>query len=364
MNSLYVGPLSAFIVTLLAMIALRPVAVAIDLIDKPGGRKTHDGEIPIVGGMAMFLGFAFGATYLPSSAGNAVSVLSAAAVLVTIGLLDDRFDLSPWARLPLQLIAPLIVFGGELATLRLSFGDPVGIGPIVVDPWFSIAVLVLLVAGAVNAFNMMDGMDGLAGTIALVGCLGIACLSAARGQEGALVFSLLISGVVCAFLVFNLPLNANRSIRCFMGDSGSTLLGFLLALLCLRISQQVDADSVSPMSLLWVVAMPIYELLWTMIRRIGRGQSPFRPDREHLHHLLLDAGVSVRATFLIYACIAGLLALVGILFDAFDAPDSLSFAAFVATGIGTVFSFYRAGLLARSLPLRLQRSPSRPHVQK
>jgi UDP-GlcNAc:undecaprenyl-phosphate GlcNAc-1-phosphate transferase len=347
--------LLAFGVTLLAMLALRPIAVVVDLLDKPGGRKTHYGEVPIVGGLAMFLGIAFGASMVPFPGAFGVSVFSAAALLVTVGLLDDRFDLSPWARLPLQLAAPLIVFGAGAGSLELTLGDPLGLGPITFEPWVSVVVLVVLVAGAVNAFNMMDGMDGLAGAVALVACFGIACISAASGQNGPLMLSLVVGGAICAFLVFNLPIQANRSIRCFMGDAGSTLLGFLLALMCLQLSQQPAGTAVSPMSVLWLVAMPIFELLWTMIRRVGRGQSPFRPDREHLHHLLLDSGISVRATFVIYVCVAVLLAFIGVLVDAYQISDSVAFSWFVVAGVFTVFCFYRAGTLARSLPTRYRR---------
>lgn len=354
-----VASFAAFGVTLLAMLALRPIAVAVQLLDRPGGRKTHHGDVPIVGGLAMFIGTALGFGFVSFPGEYGVSILLAAALLVTVGLLDDRFDLSPWVRLPLQLVAPLIVFGASAATLVITLGDPLGLGPIVFGPWISLVVLVLLVAGAVNAFNMMDGMDGLAGAVALVACLGLACLAAMTGQQGPLTMALVVAGSICAFLIFNLPAQFNRSIRCFMGDAGSTLLGYLLALLCLRLSQQPGAGSVSPMVVLWLVAMPIYELLWTMIRRISRGQSPFRPDREHLHHLLLDSGISVRATFVVYVCVVTLLATVGILLHAYEISDPVAFAWFVVIGIVTVFGFYRAGVLARSIPSRFQRTPYR-----
>jgi UDP-GlcNAc:undecaprenyl-phosphate/decaprenyl-phosphate GlcNAc-1-phosphate transferase len=353
---------ACFGVTLLAMLALRPLAIAVNLLDRPGGRKTHHGDVPIVGGLAMFIGLAFGAGLVPFPGQSGVAVLSAAALLVVVGLLDDRFDLSPWARLPLQLVAPLIVLGSIASTSTLSLGNPLGLGEIVFAGWTAAAVVVILVAGAVNAFNMMDGMDGLAGAVALVACIGIACLSAVSNQAAPLALSLIVSATICAFLVFNLPIQANRSIRCFMGDAGSTLLGFLLALMCLEITQVPAHRTVSPMSVLWVVAMPIYELLWTIIRRVSRGQSPFRPDREHLHHLLLDAGISVRVTFLVYVAISGALATVGIVVDSFEVSDLTSFACFVCMGLVTVFLLYRAPSLARSLPSRMQRLPGGPDV--
>lgn len=342
-------------VTVLAMLALRPLAFTVDLLDRPGGRKTHHGEVPIVGGLAMFLGIALGSSFVPSPGTYGVSVLAAAALLVVLGLLDDRFDLSPLVRLPLQLAAPLLVFGAAAASLQISLGNPLGLGEIVIAPAWALAAVVVLVAGAVNAFNMLDGMDGLAGAVALVATLGLACLSALSEAQEPLIFSMVIAAAVCGFLIFNLPVQFNRSIRCFMGDAGSTLLGFLLALLCLRLTQEPGGGPVSPMAVLWLVAMPIYELLWTIIRRVSRGQSPFRPDREHLHHLLLDAGFSVRATFALYIAVSILLATIGILVHAHEISDPVAFAAFVVTGVATVYGFYRAGALARALPYRYQR---------
>jgi UDP-GlcNAc:undecaprenyl-phosphate GlcNAc-1-phosphate transferase len=354
---------ACFGVTLLSMLALRPLAIAVNLLDRPGGRKTHHGDVPIVGGLAMFIGLAFGVGFVSFPGQSGVAVLSAAALLVVVGLLDDRFDLSPWARLPLQLVAPLIVLGSNSTAIELSLGNPLGLGEIVFAGWMAAAVVVVLVAGAVNAFNMMDGMDGLAGAVALVACLGIACLGATTGQQALFMLALVVSATICGFLVFNVPIQANRSIRCFMGDAGSTLLGFLLALMCLGLTQMPVDRAVSPMSVLWVVAMPIYELLWTIIRRVSRGQSPFRPDREHLHHLLLDSGISVRATFIVYVSISVALASVGIVVDSFGVADATSFASFVVMGFVTVFLLYRAPALARALPTRMQRSPDRSDVK-
>ncbi len=352
-----VASLSVFSVTLLAMLALRPLAVAVDLLDKPGGRKTHHGEVPIIGGLAMFTGMAFGSVFVPFPGDYRAAVLSASALLVTLGLLDDRFDLSPWARLPLQLIAPLLVFGASAADLEINLGNLLAFGPIVIGPWLSSLVIVVLVAGAVNAFNMMDGMDGLAGAVALVAALGLACLSALSAAHGPFMFAIVLAAAVCGFLVFNLPLQFNRSIRCFMGDAGSTLLGFLLALLCLRLTQEPGGGPVSPTAVLWLVAMPIYELIWTIIRRVSRGQSPFRPDREHLHHILLDAGFSIRATFAFYIAVTTLVATIGILVHTYRISDPVAFSAFVAMGVATVYGFYRAGALARALPPRYRRVP-------
>ena len=171
-----VGPAAAsFCACLLAILALRPVAVAVDLVDRPGGRKTHRGEVPVVGGIAMFLGIALGTGLVPPSPTIGV-FLGACALLVTTGLLDDRFDLSPWTRLGVQAAAAILMVVGSGVSV-VTIGDPFGIGTVELEGFASYALTVLVTIAAINSFNMLDGMDGLAGAMALTGFAGLAWLS-------------------------------------------------------------------------------------------------------------------------------------------------------------------------------------------
>jgi UDP-GlcNAc:undecaprenyl-phosphate/decaprenyl-phosphate GlcNAc-1-phosphate transferase len=138
---------------------------------------------------------------------------------------------------------------------------------------------------------MIDGIDGLAGAMGLVAMLSIAALSYDSGLAAPMGVALVASGAIAAFLVFNLPLGFNRSIRCFMGDAGSMLIGFIVAWLMLSFSQETDSR-VEPAAMLFVVALPIADLLWVFGVRLRRGQSPFRADNSHLHHYLLKSGIS------------------------------------------------------------------------
>ncbi len=328
------------VVTSLGIMALRPFAQAVDLIDRPGGRKTHHGEVPIVGGLAMFLGIAVGAGLLPEADTRLTTLISACAMLVAIGLIDDRFNVSPWVRLPFHATATLLVIA-TVSGVSLSFGDAFGTGVVAFgDPWATVAVLIFVV-GAVNAFNMLDGMDGLAGAIALVALIAFGLAAAGAGLSQALGIAMLTGAAVVGFLLFNLPVQWNRGNRCFMGDAGSTLLGFILAMLCLGVSQG-PAAAVQPVTALWFVAVPIYELYWTIIRRALRGQSPFRADREHLHHLLLDAGFGVRGAFLVSVTLATVYAAFGWALERAGTPEWLSLGIYAAVGAGTVRAMYLA----------------------
>jgi UDP-GlcNAc:undecaprenyl-phosphate GlcNAc-1-phosphate transferase len=345
---------ASFFATLLAMTALRPVAVVVNLVDKPGGRKTHRGDIPIVGGVAMYLGTVFGLGLVPAgSMLSGASLLAAAALVVIVGLLDDRFEISPFARLPAHLAAAaLAMMTSGLAVT--SLGHPFGAAETVFSSWGSVAFTCVAIVGAINAFNMLDGMDGLAGTTAFIALTALAIVSFPidRSLFG---MTLVCGAAVAAFLVFNIPAKFNRRFRCFMGDAGSTLLGFLLACLCIGVSQG-EGPRVSPTVAMWFVAIPLYELLSTTLRRTLRGRSPFQPDREHFHHKLLDAGFGVRGAFVVLIIIGVLLAVAGLVLHAANAPDFASFGLWLVCGAGTVTLMHNAQMLWHIFPERFRRN--------
>lgn len=357
MSSLLFGSIASFLVCLIAVLALRPVAVAIDLVDKPGGRKTHHGDVPIVGGIAMFIGLAVGLGLNPMDSLHAETIIAASGLLVVTGLLDDRFELSPWLRLPAQAAATLLVISTFYPSPTLSFGNPLGTGEIVFHGLAAYVVILFFVVGAINAMNMLDGMDGLAGAVSLVALASVAAITWNSGLKFSVHVSLTLGGAVVAFLLFNLPTRRNRELRCFMGDAGSMMIGFLLALLCLSLSQG-NRPVMAPVGVLWLVALPIYELLWTIIRRTSRRQSPFAADREHFHHLLIDAGLGVRGAFFMYILLAALLAGAGLVLHALAWPDSAQFPLFVVTGIAVVMSMYRVQWVVERLPVEWRRTPA------
>jgi UDP-GlcNAc:undecaprenyl-phosphate GlcNAc-1-phosphate transferase len=348
---------ASFFTCWLAIVALRPIAIAVDLVDRPGGRKTHHGDIPVVGGLAMFLGIVLGVGLLPLPGGSAGSFLSACAILVTVGLIDDRFDLSPWTRLPGQIAAAFVLIVGSGAMVS-TLGDPFGTGVISFSELGALAFTIFIVISAINAFNMLDGMDGLAGTVALTSFLAIAYVSYTAGLEIPLTISLVMIGAVSAFLLFNVPLRGGSTADCFMGDAGSTLLGFCVAWLCIQISQGATRP-VTSVTTLWFVALPLYELLWSTIRRVIRGVSPFQADTDHFHHLLLKAGFGPRGAFAVFATLTCLLAGVGLLCRHFELSDRASLLLLAVLGCATIRLMYRARVLWALVPESIRRGRGR-----
>lgn len=279
------------------LLALRPFAQVVGLIDKPGGRKIHSGEVPVVGGIAMYSGLLVAAAATPVLGGGSVYLLVVAAFMVVVGVLDDRFDLPPNVRLFAHLSAAVALVYGTGFLVR-SLGDLVGWGELGMGH-LSLPFTVVAVVALINAFNMLDGLDGLAGSAGLVALGGLMVVASMGGSPSALLVAGSMFGAVSAFLMFNLPTRLNRPIRTFMGDAGSTLLGFVLAGLSLTLVQPTTID-LSPVVVLWLMPIPIFELFSSTARRIVKGMSPAQADTGHFHHVLIRSGLSVRAICALY----------------------------------------------------------------
>jgi UDP-GlcNAc:undecaprenyl-phosphate GlcNAc-1-phosphate transferase len=339
-----------FVVTLLAVLGLRPLARTIDLVDRPGGHKTDHGNVPLVGGLAMFIGIVAGLGFIQPPVTAGISLVGVSAILVAIGLLDDRFALSHWMRLCVHLVAAIALIGGTGALVR-HLGNPFGFGEIRLHGAAVYVFTVLLITAAINAFNMLDGMDGLAGVTALTAFVGLAVVGWLEGHRGEeLGICAVAAAAVCGFLIFNVPLRYVGGMRCFMGDAGSTLLGAVVVWLGIRTSQNPMASPMNPVTVLWIVALPVFELFWTVIRRVSRGKSPMMADREHFHHLLVGGGFSVRAAFVTFALINLFFAATGVVLDVLDVPDAVSLTLLVLTGVLMVRAMYQAHQVVRWLP--------------
>lgn len=297
----------SFVVTVVFMFALRPVAVAVGLVDVPGGRKRHDGPVPIIGGIAMSIGFGVG-TGLVEHPEFWNPTLISVYLLVIVGTIDDRFDLPPNVRLIAQSCAALLVVLPSNIVVA-SLGEPLffhlDLGA------FSLLFTVLFVITLVNAFNIIDGIDGLAGGMAL---LSLVALTIVGVGTPAFPFISLAIAAVAGYLLFNLPLRFNKSVRAFMGDAGSTSLGLIIAAVGVYVSQDPVAQ-LAPAIGLWFVAVPVFDLFSAIFRRLADGKSPFAPDHEHMHHVLVEYGLSRSATLACMLGLASVFAAVGVFAD-------------------------------------------------
>jgi len=327
----------SFVLAFAIVKVLKPIAHWADLVDKPGGRKDHAGVIPLVGGLAIYASVLV-TTFLFVEQPIFIRLfLLAGGLIVFMGMVDDRYQLSARFRLVGQfLVSCIFVYG--LDVQFYAFGDLIGIGEL--NPgWLGYPLAVLSLMGAVNAMNMLDGMDGLVGSISMVSFIGLVALFGASGDSTFQYLCMTFIGSTAAFLIFNLwGIPTHKAIgKVFMGDAGSMFLGLSLGVLLIYGSQPqaVKAAAFSPVVALWFVLLPMTDMFTIMYRRVKRGRSPMAPDRTHIHHIIMRAGFSAKQTLYIMLLVQGAFVVVGVSFYVNQSPEWLSFV--VAIGFVVVY---------------------------
>lgn len=348
----YSASVIAFLITAALVLALRPLAGAIGLVDHPGGHKTHSGSVPVVGGIAMLGGFLVAAIMGGDLGEYGAAVVLPAVFLVLIGGLDDRYGLAPPFRLLAHAGAAIALVYGSRSVVP-DLGDLLGFGDIGLG-WAALPFTVIACVALINAFNMLDGLDGLAASCGSVAFAGLLVFTIHIGAATAALLTASILGACLGFMVFNMPARFNRGLRTFMGDAGSTLIGFVLACIGLVLVQPVRAD-VSPVVVLWMMPIPIFELFTTTARRLLRRMSPMQADDGHFHHRFLKAGFSVRLICALYMAVSALSAWGGIAAFEAGAGDAAMFGSFVAFFAAWLVLAQFAPAVGARLPQRLRR---------
>jgi UDP-GlcNAc:undecaprenyl-phosphate GlcNAc-1-phosphate transferase len=287
------------------------------LVDSPDGRKQHSGHVPLTGGIAIFVTLLFG-TFTLGIAPYTYSMLLIAGGVFAVGVFDDFRQISAGARLFLQFGSGVLLatYGGIAIT---DVGNLLGLGniPLLL---LGVPLTALAVAGLSNAYNMVDGIDGLAAsTIALpLLVLYLLAIQAAHPMANALLVMLV---PLTVFLLFNLGPDNRLFPKIFMGDAGSVTLGFLVAASLVYFSQGENA-LILPVTALWLVTMPLMDMLATMLRRFKHGHKLMQADRSHLHYTLIERGLGRRQVLLLLVTYAVICALIGLLLE--SVPEYLS----------------------------------------
>ena len=311
---------TAFAVVLLTMPSLIKVARMKHLVDEPGEqRKLHHRSVPTIGGIILFAAIIFSyALWFPRGSvlgdgddgyrelyrlmgtayGDFKYVIAAMVLLFFIGVKDDIIGFSPMKKLVGHMIVAYILV--VMAGIRIK--DMHGIlgfyeVPYAVSVAFSFFVYVVVV----NAINLIDGVDGLAGGVGLIAALAYGAWFYLAGEVTLALLASVLAGALAAFLVFN-----THPARVFMGDSGSLIIGAILAVLAMKV---VDQDTArlpvklrqlpTPIFAMSVLAYPLIDTLRVFVVRMVRGTSPFTADRNHIHHRLLSLGLGHRGTALV-----------------------------------------------------------------
>ena len=286
--------LAAFLTTLLLMPVIRRTAARLGLVDAPGELKIHTAAIPRLGGVALACGLAVAMIMAPPESRPANAILLVLGVTWLLGLCDDLRDLPALLRLGVQLGAGALLWAAH-AGLQISG-----------NPFVNLAATALFFSFTVNAWNLLDGMDGLALSVSAVVALAFASLSYGAYPAG-LLLALAVFSVCAAALFFNRP-----PASIFIGDSGSTLLGAVFAVLSLEWVHQMPAQRSLLVPLLFV-AIPLGDALAAMIRRIRTGKSPFSGDRSHFYDLLRGQNWTARVILIVSVTATAACAALGII---------------------------------------------------
>lgn len=319
-NKWLLYPASAILSMLLCMSAI-PRIIYISkkkkIFDLPdNGRKIHTDIIPNLGGIAIFLGFSVVASLFinPAEFAKWNYIVASLLILFITGIKDDLINVNPSKKLIAQVAASAIIAG--LADYRLD--NLYGLFGIYDLPyWASLVITIIGCTFVSNAFNLIDGIDGLAGTIAVICTLFLGFAFAINNSYSPAIISFSLMGAIIGFLRFNY-----NPARIFMGDSGSLVIGFIIAVLSIMLTDHVSMLQNnllfhSPKAVLLVALallfVPVFDTFRVFITRIMKGKSPFAADRTHLHHYLLDLGFSHTKTVIILSFSSLMIILIAIL---------------------------------------------------
>ncbi|MEO8274039.1 MAG: MraY family glycosyltransferase [Chloroflexota bacterium] len=329
---------------------VRRLVTGLDLVDHPDDRRTHAAPLPRGGGIAVSIAFlvvggglvAFGGG-LPGMPGhgsaserNLLGLFGGGVLATVIGALDDRFDLRARWQFLGQLVLSAVAVGTAITVVKI--GNPFGSDDIPFPALLGVGFTIVWIIGMINSLNFIDGLDGLSSGIALIAAvtLGLLSLTQAVGPFGEPLVALLcfvLAGGLLGFLRWNF-----HPAVIFQGSAGIMFVGYVLAVLAILGSAKV-------LVALLVLAVPIIDTFWVIVRRLSSGRSPFSPDRGHIHHRLLDLGLSHRATVLLIYLVCATLGLMSLLVS--SATGVLAFlAALVAFGVAAFILRHDPGAAA------------------
>jgi UDP-GlcNAc:undecaprenyl-phosphate GlcNAc-1-phosphate transferase len=296
----------AFIISVVVGTILTPIvrrfAHRFGILDHAhSSRKIHGQPIPRLGGIAIVVAFyvpmvallffhttGVGAMFV-AERDHVIGLFVGGAVIAALGLYDDLRGANAAKKFVVQFAVAGLLFklGFRFDVLANPFGDPIALG------WLSLPVTMLWVVGVINAMNLIDGLDGLAGGVALVAVITTFLVSLQRGHPLMMLFSAALAGAIVGFLFYNF-----NPASIFMGDTGSMFLGFVLAATAMQTNQKAST-AVAVLIPTIALGLPILDTLLAIGRRAVRGRPLFQADKEHIHHKLLDRGLSHRQAVLI-----------------------------------------------------------------
>lgn len=317
--------LCAMVVSFLMCPLVKSFAYKIGAIDVPkDNRRMHKKPVPRLGGLAIFLGFLVSLLIFIPIDRQLRGILLGAVIIVVLGVVDDITPLRAWFKFIVQILAALVAVYHGVVVNVLSNPNVFSDDPYWSLGWASIPVTVLWIVGITNSVNLIDGLDGLANgvsTISAVTMLVIALL-VSEGQTALIMASLV--GACVGFMPFN-----RNPAQMFMGDTGSTFLGYILATISIQGLFKYYAIISFAVPFL-ILGLPMFDTLFAIVRRLAHGQNPMSPDRGHIHHRLIDMGLSQKQAVAALYVVSSILGLSAVVLTTSGAMRAMLFLAAVA----------------------------------
>ncbi len=292
----------AFAIAYAATPIVKTLSLKIGAIDIPKDeRRMHKRPIPTIGGVAIFYGALISILCFCNVDSQLMGVLLGAVIIVSLGVLDDILDLSALFKFLIQILAALLVV---LHGVKIEYvTNPFVSGQYISLGMWAVPLTVFWIVGVTNAFNLIDGLDGLSVGVSAISAISLFSVAILTGETNLAIVAAAIAGSCFGFLPYN-----KYPASIFMGDAGSTFLGFVFgSISVMGLFKGYAAISICVPFL--ILALPIFDTSFAIIRRLLKGQSPMHPDRGHLHHRLIDMGFNQRQSVTILCIASGLLSL-------------------------------------------------------
>lgn len=332
-------PILAALITFVTMPTVRRLSEKVGAVATPGGRRTHKSVVPLSGGVAIFLGFLIASLFFNDSSPQILGFLIGGTIITGMGLVDDVFELPPVAKFFGQTLAALVVIASGV---QVEFVGNLGSGNdgLYYLGFLSLPFTFLWIIGMINAINFLDGLDGLAGGVSGIAAWTLGVVSLLSGRSDVAILCFTLGAAAFAFLPYNFSNSPKKKI--FMGDAGSAFLGYCLAVLSIMGMVKVAA-AFSMLVPIMILAVPIFDTGFAIIRRLIAGKSPFEADRKHLHHRIMDKGYSHRQT--VYAIYAITIVLSIIAVCSMNITDTSILIIFFATAVTFMFILWKTGVI-------------------
>ena len=300
--------LASALVALLTTPVVRSLAFRVGAVDVPkDSRRMHDHPIPRMGGLAIFFGFMLSVLIFLPLTSQLRGMLLGGVIIVILGIFDDIYALPAVPKFLVQIVAALIAVLEGNRILVISNPNVFSSDPFWNLGILSIPITVIWIVGITNAVNLIDGLDGLACGVSTISSMTLLVIALVVSEPETAILTAALAGGCIGFLPYNL-----NPAKIFMGDTGSTFLGFVLAVVSIQGLFKFYAIISFAVPFL-MLGLPIFDTTFAIVRRLAKGQSPMTPDRGHIHHRLIDMGFSQKqavATLYVISAILGLSAVV------------------------------------------------------